>query len=84
MIALVLVILLIGGVFGLALVVAGLRSLGTHRWMAKDDYAILNEQAKQTVKERQEEKRRQPKRGLFKRLFGGLGDSSSLPPCMGL
>ena len=76
MIALMLVILLIVGVFGIALLIAGLRNIGTYRRMTKDDYAILNEQAKQIVKQQQEDilQGKEHKRKTY---------NHCPPPCMG-
>jgi len=79
MIALLIVILLVC-VAALALIVVAIRNLASYKWMTKDDYSRLNDEAKRIYKQRQEEKHLKPKRrGFFKGLSDGLGSPSSLP-----
>lgn len=70
------ILCVLGVIVSLWLIGYGLKKLGTHKWMTKDDYRQLNKKAKRVHLVHQEYKKHRPKpQGFWQQMT----DPSSLP-----
>lgn len=70
------ILCMLGAIIALWLIVYGIKKLGTHKWMTREDYRLLNKKAKRINLVHQEYKKNKQR---SKNFWQQLTDPSDIP-----